>query len=196
METDFHKLIGEVAGVIALAAFVPYIWSILKHRTRPNRASWVIWAVLGVLLLASYHSSGATTTIWIPVTYAIMPTVVFILSLKYGVGGYNYLDAVCLTGAALGLLLWKITNTPEVALYLNIFVDALGFLPTFKKAYLQPASESRPAWVIGASATTINLLAINSWQWSIALYPIYLAVFNSAVAVMLLGLNRERLKVG
>ncbi len=191
---NFHQLAGEISGIIAVIAFVPYILSILKGETRPNRASWLIWAVLGILILASYHSSGATTTIWIPVVYATIPTAVFLLSFRYGTGGLNYLDTVCLCGAALGLLLWKITDSPEIALYMNIAVDALGFLPTLKKAYLQPASENKPAWIIGTSATIINLLAINSWQVSIALYPIYLVLFNSAVTIMLLGLNRETLK--
>lgn len=187
-----HQLFGEISGIIAILAFVPYIASILRHETRPSRASWVIWAVLGIVLLVSYHSSGATTTIWIPIVYATLPLIVFALSFRYGVGGYNYLDLVCLTGAAIGLLLWKITHVPETALYLNIFVDALGFLPTYKKAYLQPASENLPAWVIGTLATLLNLLAINKWQLNIALYPLYLAVFNGGVPITLAIRSRQR----
>lgn len=189
---NVHQLFGEISGVIAILAFIPYVASILRGETKPNRASWVIWTVLGVILLASYHASGATTTIWIPIVYAILPLFVLGLSFKYGVGGYNYLDVVCLFGAAVGLLLWKITRVPEFALYLNILVDSFGFIPTYKKAYLQPESESLSAWIIGASATLLNLLAINKWQLNIALYPLYLACFN-AVMPTLLTIRRRQL---
>lgn len=191
---DLSEVIGKIAGIIAVLAFIPYIWSVLKGRTRPSRASWLIWAVLGSSILASYHSSGATDTIWIPVIYAIMPIIIFLLSIKYGIGGYTRLDIICLLGAVVGLIAWKLTDSPQTALYLNILVDGLGFIPTFKKAYLQPESESRLAWIIGASATLLNLLAINTWKLDIALYPIYLAVFNTIVAILLIGIVQKRFK--
>ncbi len=188
-------MIGKIAGVVAVLAFAPYVWSVLKGRTKPSRASWLIWSVLGVSILASYHSSGATDTIWIPIIYAIMPILIFLLSLKYGVGGYAKLDIVCLIGAAVGLIAWKLTDSPQTALFINIFIDGLGFIPTFKKTYVDPNSESRLAWIIGASATIVNLFAINSWDLDIALYPIYLALFNSIVVVLLLGVVQRQFNI-
>src|ERR1017187_8729834 len=167
----YTHIFGEVSGVVAVIAFVPYIRSILKGETKPNRASWFIWSILGVIILASYHFSGASSTIWLPVVYAIAPVFILLLAFKYGVGGFEGLDIVCLVGAALGLILWKLTHSPETALYLSIVVDAFGFVPTFKKAFYHPASESTLAWVIGVTATWLNLLAINSWRPNIALYP-------------------------
>lgn len=120
-----------------------------------------------------------------------MPIIIFILSFKYGVGGYNYLDVVCLVGAGLGLLLWWLTNNPELALYLNIFVDALGFIPTYKKAYLQPETENRLSWNLGAGSTMINLFAIDTWKLSIVLYPVYLVIFNSVVPILLTGVIQK-----
>jgi hypothetical protein len=192
---DLPNIAGILAGFVAASGFIPYIYSILKGKTRPNRASWLIWAALGGLLFASYVSSGASTTIWQPLSFAIGPVIVFVLSIKHGVGGYNKLDVFCLAGAALGLLLWKLSNEPQAALYLSIFVDALGFLPTIKKAYFQPGSESRLAWSIGVTSTVINLFAINSWTLEIALYPIYLVIFNSAVLILLFGSVQKRTRI-
>ena len=68
----------------------------------------------------------------------------------------------------------------------------MGFIPTYKKAYLKPKSESRLAWIISSAATLLNLLAVNSWQLNIALYPVYLFVFNTAVLVLLFGVIQKR----
>jgi len=190
----YTQIFGEISGVIGTIAFIPYIRSIIQGETKPNRASWFIWAILGGTILASYHFSGASSTIWLAVVYAIMPVIIFLFSFKYGVGGLERLDLICLAGAALGLLLWKLSDKPEIALYLNILVDSLGFMPTLKKAYFQPASESKLAWSIGVAATWLNLLAINSWRPGIALYPIYTLTFNTLVLLLLFGIGRDKSK--
>ena len=186
------ELLGKSAGIIGFVALIPYVRSILQGKTKPNRASWLIWAAVSLSLLASYHYSGATTTIWLTLSYTIIPLTVFLLSFKYGSGGYTRLDIVCILGAITGLILWRVTHNPVTALYLNIFVDALGFLPTIKKAYLLPGSENQLAWNISVLANTLNVLALTTWQLKIALFPVYNLTFNAIVAVLLLGVVKRK----
>lgn len=186
-------LIGQLAGLVAISTLVPYVRSIFKGITKPNRATWLIWACVQTVLLASYHSSGATTTIWLAASFTAIPIIVFLLSIKYGVGGYKGLDIFCLTGAAIGLLLWKLTDSPELTLYINIFVDFLGFLPTIKKTYLQPGTEDTLAWAVGTLATILNVFALTTWELKIAVYPVYLLITNMTVTILATGKLQERL---
>jgi len=185
--------LGQLAGLLSITAIIPYVRSILRGDTKPNRASWLIWAVEGLILLASYYFSGATTTIWLTISFAVIPLVVFALSFKYGVGGFNRLDMVCLFGALIGLTLWRITRSPVVALYINILVDFLGFLPTIQKSYLHPETENSLAWIIGTSATALNVLALTTLKLQIALYPIYLFLANGVVTILVIGHIQKRL---
>ena len=59
--------VGFFAGLLSLAAFVPYIIAIVKGVTKPNRATWWIWTTNGLILLASYYASGAESTVWVAV---------------------------------------------------------------------------------------------------------------------------------
>jgi hypothetical protein len=188
-------LLGKLAGFVSLLALIPYIRSILKGKTKPNRASWFIWAVVSTVLLASYHYSGATTTIWLAATFALIPIIISIFSIKYGVGGYEKLDIVCLVGAVTGLILWKLTSNPQTALYLNIAMDVLGFLPTIKKSYLQPETENTTAWLIALVANIVNVLALTTWQFKIAFYPIYLLFMNFIVALLVTGRLQRLLRL-
>lgn len=185
MDTTAHDAIGIVAAIVAMTALVPYVRSILAGRTRPSRASWFIWTVVGLALAMSYRASGATATFWVAVAYFFIPLIVFLLSIRYGDRGASRLDWFCLAGALFGLLMWWWLRSAPVALYINIAVDCLGSLPTVRKAFLDPASEDRLAWVIAFLANAINLLAIDRWEPSISLYPVYAFAIVGLIAALL-----------
>ena len=180
------SLFGELAAVLAFLSFIPYVRSILKGDTKPERATFGIWSVLSFVTLFSYFASGARDTIWITLVYTVCQTFVFYLSFKYGMGGWNKFDFVCITGAAFGIFFWILTKNPEIALYISIVIEILGFLPTIKKSYLYPETENTIAWSIAGIAAISNLFAITSLRPEIFLYPIYLFLGDGIVALLLL----------
>jgi hypothetical protein len=76
-----------------------------------------------------------------------------------------------------------ISGEPIVALALNLIVDLLGAVPTIIKTWYQPDSEDLLAWLLFLAANGLNLLAIDAWSASRALYPVYLF----AVSVVVMG---------
>ncbi|MEW6035722.1 MAG: hypothetical protein AB1529_03860 [Candidatus Micrarchaeota archaeon] len=185
-------MLGLIAGAIGFLAFAPYIKSILAKKTTPNRATWLIWAVLGIIIAASYYSAGARESAWVPIAYAVGLVFVAGLSLRYGEGGWTPLDLFCLAGAAIGLLLWALTSEPLFALYLTIAVDALGGVPTLKKAHERPESEDRLTWLMFLAANTLNLFAIGEWTVAIASYPVYVFILSLAMSALLARQGKDK----
>lgn len=183
--SDIAAVAGRVAGIIALAALAPYVLSILRGETKPNRASWWIWTVVGFMLGASYYSSGANHTIWVPVSYFIGPLVIVFLSIKWGVGGWTRFDRCCLLGAGVSVVLWWMFSSPLIALLINLFIDFMGALPTVRKIYYEPESEDRTAWVLVFVANTANLFAIETWTFAIVIYPIYMFISCGLITVFI-----------
>ncbi len=183
---SFFSLAGMVAGVLSLLAFVPYIAAILRGETRPNRATWWIWTTTGAVLLASYHFSGAGTTIWVPVSYFVASLATAILSIRYGEGGSTRLDRGCLMGAGAGLLLWWWFDSPVVALVTTLGVDFAGALPTIRKARVAPHTEDRLAWALFLAGNTLNLAAVDQWEFAIAIYPVYFLLASGTIAFFVL----------
>jgi hypothetical protein len=179
-------LLGLLAGIIGFLAFVPYILDTLSRKTKPNKATWIIWAVLGVIIAASYWSAGARDTAWTPIGYAIGILAVAALSLKYGEEGWTALDKACLLGAGIGLAAWAITSEPVFAYFLTTSIDAIGGIPTIKKAYHRPETESKAAWGMFLIANSLNLLAINEWSLMIALYPVYVFILSLTMNALIL----------
>lgn len=187
---DFAAVAGMVAGALGLLSYVPYVRSIFAGKTRPNRATWWIWTVLGTVLTASYYAVGARDTVWFTGIATAGTIGISLLSLKYGVGGWTPLDRACLGGAALGLGLWFITGTPLAALSLTMFVDMLGYVPTLRKAYCEPESEDRMAWTLFLAGAILNLAAVRTWTFGIAAFPVYVAVLNGIVFSLLVAKRR------
>lgn len=183
---------GRVAGILSFVAFIPYILSILRKETKPNRTTWWIWTLVGLTLGSSYYFSGANHTIWVPVSYIIGPFITAILSIKYGEGGWTRFDRNCLLGTGLSLVLWLIFKSPLVALLINIFIDFMGALPTIRKSYHRPEEENRVAWVLFLAGNTANLFAIETWSFAIAIYPIYMFLANGLITVLVLRRKKEK----
>ncbi len=191
MVADIHTHIGRIAGALSFLAFVPYVVATLRRKTRPNRATWVIWSAVGASLLVSYAASGARETLWVAIANLIAFVFILILSVRYGEGGWTAFDKACLFGAGLGFFLWWWFDSPLPTLFSGLFIDLAGALPTLKKAWKKPDSENLTAWLLFLAANILNLFAIRDWNVVVASYPIYMACITGAlVAVLTLSKNR------
>lgn len=173
------------AGAIGLAGFVPYILSTLKGRTKPNRATWWIWALLALIIATSYHSVGAGDTIFVAISFLIGPLAVALLSIKHGEGGWNRFDGACIVGAGIGIALWGILSAPLAALLLMIGIDGIGLLPTIRKSIKRPESEDRFAWSLFFTAGVLNVVALESWAFELAVYPVYIFLLEGTMMYLL-----------
>lgn len=176
---ELQIVLGILAAIVVTAAYIPYIYSTIKEKTKPNRATWLIWSAVGIIMFASYYSLGAWSTLWFAIPGGTV--IVTLLSLKYGQGGWNRFDLFCLSGAFIALFLWFLSGNPLLAMITLIVTDFFAYLPTIKKTYADSSSESRLAWGMFAVAGLLNFLAIDRWALDIALYPVYMLVFNTLV---------------
>lgn len=179
-----HETIGIVAGVLALAGYIPYIYSIFKGQTRPNQASWIIWTVVGGLLAVSYFAEGDANAIWLPIGYFVGPLLVAILSLRYGYMEWSKLDKACLVAAMISIIPWLLVKDATITLLMNVLIDSTGAIPTIVKTYKEPETEDFTAWLIFFAANTIQLFAINSWNLSV-IYPVYLFLLAGSIVLLI-----------
>ena len=184
---DVKAVLGIIAGIIAFLAYIVYVISIFRGGSKPNRATWWIWAFMGLVLALSYQFSGATNTIWVPYVEFLGPLAIAILSIKYGEGGLNNkTDLVCLFGAIFSILLWVIFNNPVIALITNLAIDSFAIIPTIKKSYLRPEGEDFWAWFGTGLADSLNMFAVEKFTFAILLYPIYMLVSDLIIIFILL----------
>ncbi len=184
---DTKAVLGIIAGIIAFLAYIVYVVSILRGKTKPNRATWWIWAFMGLVVGLSYYASGAQNTIWVPLVEFIGPLFIALLSIKYGEGGLKEkTDLICLFGATFSIILWIIFNNPVVALVASLVVNSFAIIPTIKKSYLRPEGEDFWAWFVTSLADSLNMFAVERFTFAILVYPIYMLVSDLMITCILL----------
>jgi len=177
------EFFGIVAGLMLLAGAPPYFIDILKGKTKPERATWFIWSVLGVIAFFSQVSLGAHWSLLFAGLDALGSILVFGLSVKYGVGGWTKLDKIALVIAGLGLIVSFVSHQPVVALIGVVLADLSGAALTIRKTYLAPDSETTITWLFVGSSALLGALSVGKWSFGLLLYPVYLAVGNYGVLV-------------
>ena len=171
--------LGIIAGVFLIGGYVPYIYEVLKRTTIPNRASWLIWSLSTATILIGVHETGTNEAIWVPVADAVGCFLILILSIPFGVGGWAKTDRVSLLISVASLLVWWLTGNVMVALIANLLIYVSGYVPTFKKAWGDPKSESRVAWTFFLVGVVLNLVTVAIGMdsgFAVWLYPIVLVL--------------------
>jgi hypothetical protein len=188
------EIIGIVSGLLAIVAVVPYIRDIIKKKTRPERASWLIWTVLGGIAFFSQLAKGATNSLWMTALSTLCVLVVFLLSLKHGEGGLVRRDIVALLVALLGLVLWYFTKDATIALLIVIGVDLSGSFLTIIKSYEDPESETMSTWILASISGLFGTISVGTLNWVLLMYPLYILFANLAVTIAIILGKKKLLK--
>src|SRR3989344_4231253 len=119
---NLYSLCGISAGVLSFCAYVLYIATSVWGKTRPNRATWFILTIVGILIASSYYAGGARETIWIALAYIAGPLIVFLIALRHGEGGWTPFDRTCLLITGVSLIFWIVLDQALLTLLINIGV--------------------------------------------------------------------------
>lgn len=178
-------LFGILSGLLVIIGDIPYIIDSIKRKTTPHRVTWFIVFLLNVIAFANQSASGATDSLGLVIGGIIATFSVFLVSIWRGTGGYSRLDIMSLIGAGIGLILWYIFNTPLASIIANIVVATIALVPTYRKTYLDPASETKITWLIGAISAFFGCLAVGSFNVVLLLLPFYSFVVQLGLYILM-----------
>ncbi|HSW80682.1 MAG TPA: hypothetical protein VLG47_07935 [Candidatus Saccharimonadales bacterium] len=142
MSNSILALFGVASAAVTIGGFIPYVISIVKHTTKPERASWWIWSFLMTVTLIVQIEQGSTWSLFLTATYLVANVIIAGLSVKYGYGKLELKDKLSIAAALLGVLLWHFADSPTGALLVFISIDLIGNILTYQKTWKSPKSEN------------------------------------------------------
>ncbi len=184
--------IGLISGLLVTASVVPYAIRTYQNKIHPNLVSWSIWAVLGLALLLTYRSSGATTNVWPAVFGFTNPLLITILAFWRGEKKKpNGLEVACLVVGILAIVLWWFVRDSkylaQYALYIAIAADLCAAIPTIAFVWSTPDGDRPFAWTLFGIGYGLGILAIEEHTFANYILPIYMMLGSSSVAAILVS---------
>jgi hypothetical protein len=180
--------LGVGGAIVVAGAAIFYLVEIFRGETRPQRVSWAVWAVIGVLGYGTASAGGAGAGAYVAGVYMVACIATFAVSLapRYGKPGGARYDWPLGAIAIAGLVLWRSGALPDDAgAALAVGCDGIALWPTMRGALQAPRSESRGAWTADVVGNTMAVGALNSHAFASAAYPVYLLVATAVIAGIL-----------
>jgi hypothetical protein len=170
-----------IAAFASLLGALTYIYSMFRGQTKPNRVTWFMWSVAPFVATAAAVSDGVGWAVLPVFMSGFSPFLIFTASFfsKKAYWKHTAFDHVCGVLSGLALLLWFITNNPNVAIVFAIISDALAAVPTLLKGWRNPETESAWPYIIGTFTPLTSFLVATTWSFSEIAFPIYLVATNA-----------------
>lgn len=180
------EIVGIVGVVLTFVAYIPYYRDILSGKTRPHVYSWSLWSLLTILIVALQIQGGAGPATWVTAAAGLLCVGVVFLSLKNGKRDITRSDTVVAVLSLLAIIFWLFIHEPEISLTLVILADLLAFIPTVRKSYVDPHSETLSLYITNALRFGLTLLAVEHYTYLSSGWVIAWAVGNALLSLMLI----------
>lgn len=190
---SFPHLLVIVSACISVAGAAAYIRDTLKGKTKPNRVSWSMWVagpLIGTAAAFSVHAD-----IWVTVRIFLAGFLPLLMLLASFVNPQSYwklttFDFACGFCSIAALLVWGGIDAPRVAILLAAMGDGFASLPTIRKAWLYPETETGSTYIASFVAVLLIIPSIPKWNIENSAFQIYLLIANS---LFLIAVYRKRL---
>jgi len=173
---------------LSLYGMYGYTRDTWRGETAPNRATWGLWGFLGLVSFGVELQQHVGIAAYMTLILGIIPFVVISASFhnKKSVWQIGTFDFVCGAASLVGLGFWVFINQPTVALVSFCIADHIAALPTVRKSWIAPETESPQAFLMGVVNCLITILTLDQITTAGALFPGVIVYTDLLIWVLLI----------
>lgn len=173
-----------LGAIIATAGGLSYLIDTLKGKVKPNRVSYLLWSIAPLIAFFAEIQQGVGIQSLMTFIVGFLPLTVFIASFvnKNAEWKLTSFDVTCGVLSVVGLVLWFITKSGNIAIMFSILADGLAALPTIVKAFTYPETESAWPYFTSTISAGLTLLTIQVWDFAIYAFPLYILLVTIVIS--------------
>lgn len=181
----FKIILVIVASLLALLGNIPYLRDVVRGKVKPHPYTWFIWSIVSCVIFFGQVAKGAGIAAIATGVSEIFTVAIFFFSLKYGFKNPPRSDKYFLAVALLGLIPWLITKDPTVSVIIVVAIDLVAFVPTLRKAYCHPKSETPLLFGTNVLRHSLILATLGAYNIATVLHSISMIVTNTIMVVFI-----------
>lgn len=194
MNMEIKNIVGFIAIILIFIGYAPYIRDVIGGKTRPHIYGWFLWGVVTCITFALQVSAGGGVGAYVTLASGIMCLIVFFLGLtQKGKKDITKMDTIFLIVAFIALGFWLVLKQPAISAVLITAVELLGFVPTIRKSWNNPKSETLSFYLLNILRFVLAIFALQKYTIVTTINPIGWIFGNGVLAVLLL-IRRKQLK--
>jgi uncharacterized membrane protein len=177
-----------LAAALSVLGASTYVRDTVRGSTSPHRVTWGLWAVEGILAFVVELQQHVGLASIMTLALGFAPLVVVIASFRNprAVWRIDRVDVVCAVVSVAGLVFWAVVNKPTVALVSFVAADFVAALPTYRKSWARPETETARMFVLGTLNTGITLLTLKHFTTAGALFPGVIMMTDCILSVLII----------
>lgn len=173
-----QQILVVIAAIIAVIGNVPYLRDVITNKIQPHPYTWLMWSIVSAVTFFGQVVKGAGIGS-IPTGIAEGFTIIiFFFSLRYGFRNIRKQDTYFLVAALLGLIPWAVTKDPTLSVVTVVSIDVIAFVPTLRKAWQDPASETPLLYVMNVLRHILTLFSLSAYNVATTLHSIVMIFVN------------------
>ena len=179
--------------LFGLASYFVGIREMLLNKYAPSIFSRVIWLLLAIISFAGVLGShSSASSLLLSGIFLSGNAAICLVSFWKGSKSIGRLEYVCLAILIVSGVIWLVFDAPLVSLGVSLFAHFVGGVPTYRKVWKDPTSESAGFWSLFFIASLLSLISDWGEPLSLLLFPIYFVLFDGALT--LLSLRKSNYK--
>lgn len=188
---DTKIILTIIATIIGVAAFFPYLRDIFSLKTTPHAYTWLIWAITqGTAVFGIWYGGGGWGALNLTVG-TLFVIAVFLFSLKYGTKNITKSDTAILIVALSAIVVWWQLDKPLISVIMVSAIDVIGYVPSFRKSYQEPWSETLISWILFSVSSIFAISALKEYNLLTVTYLV--ATTSAHIALFLLCFFRRQI---
>ncbi len=189
---ELKEILGITAVAFGLVSGLIYYISIFRGKTKPHLYTRLVWAVVETIIFFGQYAAGGGPGSWSIGIAAMLSLGIVILCVKYGTRDITRGDRVALTLAFLCILPWIIFRDPLWSVIFATLIDIWAILPTFRKTWNDPNSESVLSWSVAEIRMICAFFALSTYSFTTWFYPVEAFVMNGILIFIILYRKSKR----
>lgn len=181
---NYKLILGVAAAVIGFGGYAPYIKDLFARKTKPHAFSWLAWGFLEGTAFFAQMAKGGGAGAWATGASALIALFISGVAFYRKDTEIHKLDYLALSGAIIGIIFWRLTSNPLLAVIFVTVADALAFIPTFRKSFHKPEQETLIEYGLSVIKWVVAIFALESYSLATWLYPVSLILTNGSFVLM------------
>ncbi|HAQ02710.1 TPA: hypothetical protein DCS03_01025 [Candidatus Nomurabacteria bacterium] len=191
---DYKILISIITIILMFVGYIPYIKDTINNKTIPHTFTWLIWVFTVGITFALQVKGGAGIGSLVTLVLFIVCFYIFILGLYKKNKDITWLDIIFLIFSLIALLLWLVAKQPVLSIVIIVIVDVLAFVPTIRKSWNNPHSETLSLFEIVTIRHALSIFALQQYNILTYLSPVASTLANLIFVIILIVRRKKLLK--